>query len=155
PSTAYEYKIRMLNNSGRSRYAPGDNVSTNLVVNTAADTQAPSAPQSRQVSRNTTSSISLSWTPPTNNNGAISHYVIYYGSQSQSTNSSAPSYILTGLPSNTNYTITVKAVDNAGLFSPASNPVTASTTVTGLWYGHSTGAWTSLDQITTWHQPEF
>ncbi len=155
PSTSYEYKIRTLNNSGRSRYAPSDNVNTNLVVSTAADTQPPSTPQNVQVVRNTTNSISLSWAPSTDNNGAIDHYIVYYGSQSQPTSSSEPSHILTGLPSNTDYAITIKAVDKAGLLSAASNQISATTNVTGLWYGHSTGAWTSLDQIETWDQPEF
>ena len=155
PSTTYDYKVRAVNNQGRSRYAPSDNLATNLVVTTQADTQAPTAPQNLKVVRNTTSSISLTWNPSTDNNGAINHYVVYFGSQSRVTSSDEPSYTITGLPINTSYTITVKGVDNAGLFSPASNPVTGTTSVTGLWYGHTTGAWTDLDQITNWNQPEF
>ncbi len=155
PSTTYEYKIRALNNAGRSRYAPDDDRDINLSATTDGDTSAPTAPQNLAVVRNSISSISLSWTASTDNNGAISHYVVYYGSESQVTSSPAPEYTLTGLPSNESFQITVKAVDNAGLFSPASNPIAATTIVTGLWYGHSTGAWTSLDDIDTWTQPEF
>jgi hypothetical protein len=155
PSTTYDYKIRAVNNQGRSRYAPSDNVGTNLVVTTQNDTNAPTAPRNLKVVRNTTSSISLSWTASTDNNGSIRHYVVYYGSQSKATNSDATTYTLTGLPMNASYNITVKAVDNAGLFSPASNQITGTTSVTGLWYGHSTGAWTDLDQITNWDEPEF
>lgn len=155
PSTTYAYKIRALNNTGRSHYAPSDNTATNLAVTTQSDTSAPTAPTNLKVVRNTTSSISLSWTASTDNNGSIQHYVVYYGNQSRATNSSATTYTLTGLPMNTTYNITVRAVDNAGLLSPASNQVTGTTTVTGLWYGHSTGAWTDLDQITIWDKPEF
>lgn len=155
PSTQYAYKIRAVNNQGRSRYAPGDDVGSNLTVTTLNDTNAPSSPTNLRVVRNTISSISLAWTPSTDNNGAINHYVIYYGSQSKATNSSEPSYTLEGLPMNASYTITVKAVDNGGLFSPPSNQVTGTTSVTGLWYGHSTGAWTDLDQITVWNKPEY
>lgn len=155
PSTTYDYKIRMVNNQGRSRYAPGDNVGTNLRVTTMDDTSAPTAPKNLKMVRNTISSISLAWTASTDNNGSISHYVVYYGSQSVATPSDEPSYIIEGLPMNTSYHITVKAVDNAGLFSPASNQITGTTSVTGLWYGHCTGAWTDLDQITNWHEPEF
>lgn len=155
PSTTYEYKIRVVNNQGRSRYAPGDDVETNLQVITQDDTSAPTAPKDLKMVRNTISSISLTWTASTDNNGAVSHYVIYYGSQSAVTPSNETSYILDGLPMNTSYTITVKAVDNAGLFSAASNQITGTTSVTGLWYGHSTGAWTDLDQITNWDEPEF
>lgn len=155
PSTEYDYKIRAVNNSGRSRYAPSDNVDTNVVVTTQNDTDAPSAPANLRVVRNTTSSISLAWDASSDNDGAISHYVIYFGSQSASTGSPSTSFTLTGLPVNTSYNITVKAVDQGGLFSAASNQITGTTTVTGLWYGHSTGAWTDLDQITIWDQPEF
>lgn len=153
PSTIYHYKIRALNNQGRSRYAPSDNVSTNLNVTTAEDTEAPSAPKNLKVTRNSTSSITLSWTAATDNYG-IKHYIVYYGSQSRVTNSPETTYTITGLPINTSYSITVKAVDHAGLVSPASNQVTGTTSVSGLWYGHSTGAWTDLDQITNWDDPE-
>jgi hypothetical protein len=154
PSTTYEYKIRVLNNNGRSRYAPADDVATNLIVTTQSDTQAPTAPRNLKVVRNTINSISLAWTASTDNNG-IKHYVVYYGSQSTATNSTEPSFILDGLPMNSNYNITVKALDHGGLLSPASNQVAGTTSVTGLWYGHSTGAWTDLDQITNWDDPEF
>ena len=154
PSTTYAYKIRALNNNGRSGYAPADNAESNLVVTTQNDTQAPSAPSNLRVVRNTTSSISLTWDAATDNNG-VNHYVVHYGSQSVNTNSSGTSFTLTGLPINASYNITVNAVDNAGLVSPASNAVTGTTSVTGLWYGHSTGAWTDLDLITNWNEPEF
>lgn len=155
PSTAYDYKIRALNNSGRSHYAPSDDVGTNLVVTSQNDTQAPSAPGNLRVVRNTTSSISLAWEASSDNDGAISHYVVYFGSQSRQTGSPATSFTITGLPINTSYNITVKAVDQGGLLSAASNQITGTTTVTGLWYGHSTGAWTDLDAITNWNEPEF
>ncbi len=154
PSTRYEYKTRALNNQGRSRYAPSDNVGTNLAVTTQGDMSAPTAPKNLKVVHNTTSSISLAWTASTDN-GSIKYYVVYYGSQSKITNSPEPSYTITGLPMNSSYNITVKAVDDGGLYSPASNQITGSTTVTGLWYSHSTGAWTDLDQINTWSKPEY
>ena len=155
PSTDYEYKIRAVNNQGRSQYAPGDNIDTNLSVRTAADTEAPTAPTNLKVVRNTTSSITLSWNAATDNNGAIKHYIVYYGNESRATSSPETTYTITGLPINASYSITVKAVDNADLVSPPSNQVTGTTSVTGLWYGHSTGAWTDLDQITNWDKPEF
>lgn len=154
PSTTYDYKIRALNNQGRSHYAPGNDLATNLVVTTAADTEAPSPPTNLKVTKNTTSSITLSWTAATDNNGSIKHYIVYYGSQSVATNSPETSYTITGLPMNTSYSITVKAVDKAGLLSGSSNQVTGTTSVSGLWYGHTTGAWTDLDQITNWTDPE-
>ena len=154
PSTTYEYKVRALNNQGRSRYAPGDDVGNNLNVTTDADTEAPAAPTNLSVTRNTTSSITLSWTAAEDNNGAIKHYIVYFGAESRVTGSPETTYTITGLPINSSYNITVKAVDNADLVSPASNQVTGTTSVQGLWYGHSTGAWTDLDQITNWDDPE-
>lgn len=154
PSTTYDYKIRTLNNQGRSKYAPGDALATNLKVTTQNDTNAPSAPSNLKVVRNTISTISLSWNPSTDANG-VKHYVVYYGSQSKVTGSNEPAYTLTDLPMNTSYNITVKAVDFAGLSSAASNQVNGTTSVKGLWYGHSTGAWTWLDDIDTWEDPEF
>ena len=154
PSTTYSYKIRALNNEGRSGYAPADDLGSNLVVTTQGDTQAPSAPANLRVVRNTTSTISLAWDASTDNNG-VNQYVVHYGSQSINTNSSATAFTLTGLPINASYNITVTAVDHGGLVSAASNAVTGTTSVTGLWYGHSTGAWTDLDLITNWNQPEF
>ena len=154
PATTYDYKIRAVNNQGRSKYAPSDAVATNLKVTTQGDNVAPTAPTNLSVVRNTINSISLSWNASTDSNG-IKNYVVYYGSQSVATPTDATTYTITGLPMNTNYNITVKAVDNANLFSPASNQISATTTVTGLWYGHSTGAWSDLDQITTWNSPEF
>jgi hypothetical protein len=56
---------------------------------------------------------------------------------------------------NTAYNITIVAEDLGGNLSGVSNSVEGSTYVTGLTYGHSTGAWTDLDQITNWNSPEF
>lgn len=153
PSTLYEYKIRAVNNSGRSRYAPGDNLSNNLNVTTGNDSEAPTAPQSLRVVNNTINSISLKWNAATDDTG-LKQYVIYYGSQSVETNSVNTSFTLENLRLNQSYQITVKAEDHAGHLSPPSNAVTGTTSVTGLWYGHSTGAWNDLDEI-NWSQPEF
>jgi hypothetical protein len=49
----------------------------------------------------------------------------------------------------------VRAIDLGGLHSTESNVIMGTTHVTGLTYGHSTGAWNSLDAITTWNTPEF
>lgn len=155
PSMTYDYKLRLVNNQGRTKYAPSDNVNTNLVATTAADTQPPSVPTALRVTRNSTSSISLAWNPSTDNNGSISHYIVHYGSHQISTGSPETEYTITGLPINTSYNITVRAVDNAGLTSGASNQITGSTSVSGLWYGHTTGAWTDLDEINNWDEPEF
>ncbi len=154
PSTTYNYKIRVTDNTGRSKYAPSDLVTTNLVITTDADFVPPTMPQNLTVVSNTINSITLSWTASTDNTG-IKNYVVYYGTDSISTGSSLAKFTLTGLANNTNYSIKVRAVDKGNLYSTASNTVSGGTFVTGLTYGHSTGAWTDLDLITNWNTPEF
>lgn len=154
PSISYQYKIRAVTPTGRSRYAPSDNVNTNLVVTTLPDNEIPATPYNLHVTANTTSTISLAWTASTDNTG-IRQYQVTYGDITTATNSALPQFTITGLPINTAYNITVVAEDLGGNFSAASNTAEGSTYVTGLIYGHSTGAWTDLDQITTWDKPEF
>jgi hypothetical protein len=154
PSVSYDYKIRAITETARSRYAPSDVVKTNLVIKTLADYDAPSAPQNLAVVSNTVSSISLSWTKSTDNTG-IRQYHIAYGPNTIATGTNANTFTLSGLPINVAFNITVKAEDFGGNFSPVSNAVVGSTYISGLTYGHSTGAWTDLDLITNWNSPEF
>ncbi len=154
PSIAYQYKVRAFHGTGRTKYSPGDNVNTNLVITTDADPIAPTAPSNLVVTDNTTSTISLSWTAATDNTG-IRRYHVNYGANTVFTPSAATTFTITGLPMNAAYDISVIAEDFGGNLSPASNSVVGSTYVTGLAYGHATGAWTDLDLITNWNAPEF
>jgi hypothetical protein len=157
PATTYEYKFRAINNSGRSNYVPSDNLTTNFQITTSGDNTAPTAPQNLVVTNNTISSISLSWEAAQDNAG-VKEYIIDYGSGVISTDSAVTSFTITGLPINTVFPITVKAKDFTGLLSQPSNQVTGTTYVTGLFYKHSTGAWSDLDDTTltkTFIHPEF
>jgi hypothetical protein len=154
PSTTYDYKVRAVNNDGRSRYAPSDVVNTNLTITTDPDPIPPTPPQNLTVVSNTDNSVTLSWVAGTDNVG-IRQYIVYYDGGSVATGSTQTTYTVTGLTLNTVYDFTVKTQDLANLLSDASNEVSGNTYVTGLVYGHSTGAWTDLDQITNWNAPEF
>jgi len=154
PSATYNYKIRAVNSTGRSKYAPSDATNTNLVLTTLQDVVSPTAPSNLTVVSNTVNSVSLKWTASTDNTG-IRQYVIFYGSDSVLTGSNQTTFNVTGLTLNTTYSFTVRAIDLGGLHSPASDAVLGTTHVTGLIYGHSTGAWTDLDLITSWNTPEF
>src|SRR5690606_1231562 len=110
PSVAYQYKVRAFSGTGRTKYAPSDNVNTNLVITTHADPIAPTAPSNLVVTENTTSSISLSWTAATDNTG-IRRYHVKYGNNTALTPSAATTYTLTGLPMNAAYNISVVAED--------------------------------------------
>jgi len=154
PSVSYDYKVRAINATSRSKYAPSDSKTINLIVTTDADFTPPTTPTNLHVVSNTDHSISLAWTASTDNTG-IRQYMVYFGTDSIATGSNASTYVLSGLPLNAGYYIKIKAVDLGGLESGISNQVAGFTYVSGLTYGHSTGAWTDLDQITNWNTPEF
>ncbi len=154
PSTTYDYKIRTLAEKSKSNWAPNNNININLVVSTGTDTIPPGPASNVVVTGNTVNSISLSWTAATDN-VKIKRYLISYGANSVATPDASTSFTLTGLPMNVAYNIGVTAEDFSGNFSAPTAPVVGTTYVTGLTYGHSTGAWTDLDLVTVWNTPEF
>lgn len=157
PSTTYQYKIRAVGNSGSSNYVPSNDLAVNYEITTPGDTSPPSSPQDLKVTLNTISSITLSWKPAADNTG-VKSYVITYGNQEISTDTSLTTFTIEGLSANTIYPITVKAKDFAGNISQPSNQIIASTYVVGLFYKHSTGGWEDLDDptlIATFADPEF
>jgi hypothetical protein len=152
PSTMYHYKIRAVSNSGRSNYTPSAS-NEFLVVTTTNDTSAPSVPQNLIATATGINTVTLTWQPSWDNSG-IRRYRINFGTQSIATESAETSYVISSLSLNTLYTFTVSAEDLGGNMSNASNSATANTYVSGLYYEHSTGAWTDLDNI-NWTNPEF
>jgi hypothetical protein len=148
PSTTYSYKIRAVSNTGRSNYTPA---TSDLKVSTGGDSTPPSAPTNLTASATGIKTITLKWTASTDNSG-IKQYRIYYGSTSVATGTAVTTYTISNLNLNTNYTFTVKAEDLGGNLSAASNSASANTYVNGLYYEHSTGAWTDLDEI-NWTAP--
>jgi fibronectin type 3 domain-containing protein len=163
-NTTYQYKVRAVSNSGRSPHAPSDVLNTNLVVSTPADTTPPTAPQNLVVTFFDANNITLTWDAATDNTG-IQQYIVHYGGQSVETNSSQTTYTLTGLTLNTIYPISVVAEDTEDNLSEPSNQVLGNTYVSGLFYGHSTGAWSYIDPTLSaaaednppmqWHTFEF
>jgi hypothetical protein len=151
PSKTYNYKIRAVGASGRSNYTPA---SGNLVVVTSGDSQAPTAPTNLVATQAGIQAIKLTWSGSSDNTG-IRQYRIYYGSQSVVTGSNVTTFTVSNLNLNTNYTFTVKAEDLGGNLSAASNSASSNTYVSGLFYEHSTGAWTDLDEINWTALPEF
>jgi pimeloyl-ACP methyl ester carboxylesterase len=145
PASTYHYKIRAVNNNGRSNYTPAAS-NAFLVINTNGDATPPTAPQNVIAKTVAINTIKLTWNASTDNSG-IKQYRIYYGAQSVVTGSTQTSHTITGLTLNTTYTFTVKAEDLGGNLSPASNEATANTYVSGLYYEHSTGSFTDLDNI--------
>lgn len=89
------------------------------------DTQAPTAPGGPTVTGTTASSVSLSWSPASDNVG-VTGYDVYRGSQLAGS-VTGTSFTDSGLSASTAYSYTVKARDAAGNVSPASAAVTATT----------------------------
>jgi hypothetical protein len=153
PNTTYHYKIRAVSTTARSNYNPSSSTQY-LVVTTATETIPPSIPQTLTAATAAIGSIKLDWKASTDNSG-IKQYKIYYNGNTVNTGSTAITYTLNDLPINQQYSFTVKAEDLAGNLSGASNAATGSTYVSGLYYEHSTGAWSTLDQINWNGVPEF
>jgi Prolyl oligopeptidase family/PA14 domain/Fibronectin type III domain len=152
PSSTYHFKIRAVAKSSRSNYTPSAATSY-LVVTTGGDGTAPSTPGNLTVQQTGVGQLTLKWTASTDNTG-IKEYVVTYGTTNVNTGSSSTTYVLSGLPVNRNYSITVKARDLGGNLSAASSAVAGTTYIEGLFYRHSTGAWTSIDAI-NWSVAEF
>jgi bacillolysin len=158
PNTAYTIFVR-------ARDAAGNTSQSNaLSVTTLADTQAPTAPTLSSPSK-TTSSISLSWTASTDNVSVAGYDVYVNNVKSNTANITGTTYAVTGLASNTAYTLFVRARDAAGnsaqsntLSVTTSAPVvethigsyyfpsnldgwTSTSVANGLWTNNSALAW--------------
>lgn len=145
PNSTYQYKIRAVGPTGRSNYTPAAS-NQFLIVRTGDDNQNPTTPTSLVATTTAIGEIALKWNPSTDNTG-IREYVIYFGSSSRNTGSNASRFVLTNMPINENYTFTVRARDLGGNLSAASNSSAANTYVEGLYYKHSTGAFSDIDLI--------
>ncbi|WP_339248780.1 discoidin domain-containing protein [Paenibacillus sp. FSL R10-2796] len=94
----------------------------------AADTQAPSDPTNLTATATSSSQISLSWTPSTDNVGVTGYRVLRGGLEVGTPTDT--SFSDTGLTAATAYSYTVKAVDAAGNLSANSNTAIANTNPT-------------------------
>lgn len=130
PNTTYYYRLRATNTTQRSDYT------TQLAVTISTDTEPPTPPQNLVVSTNTVNSVTLSWSPSTDNGGVQAYYV-YNGTTPIATGSNNTSYTVTGLAPNSNFAFTVRAVDFNGNYSEPSSQLMATTVVTGLTYSHT------------------
>ncbi|MFD0588107.1 fibronectin type III domain-containing protein [Paenibacillus sp. GCM10027627] len=90
------------------------------------DMTPPTAPANLSVTAVYARAIYLSWSPATDNVG-VTGYTVSYGTNS--VNVTGTTAMIMGLAPNTEYTFTVKAKDQAGNVSAASNAVTQRTTM--------------------------
>src|SRR5438874_1018253 len=94
-----------------------------------ADTTAPTTPSGVAASALTSSSLTLSWSPATDNVGVTGYRVYRNGTLAASPSGTSAS--ITGLSAATTYSFTVSAVDAAGNASALSAPLSATTPGTG------------------------
>jgi len=145
PSMTYQYKGRAVRNTGRSEYTPAP-LNEGVIVETALDTEVPSAPTELFAESIGVEKIRLTWKPSTDNT-RIREYVVTINGDTLNTGTADTTFMLTELPPNMNYEINVKAMDLSRNLSAASNTVEMSTHFSGLYYEHTTGSWISLDSI--------
>ncbi len=112
---------------------------------TPVDTEAPTAPSSLSYSNVTETSVNLSWTASTDNIGVTGYDIYKDGSLLAS--SSGTSYNATGLAASTPYSFYVKAKDEAGNISTASNTVNITTNSNTVTYCTTQGNNSSYEWI--------
>ncbi|NLR69110.1 cadherin-like domain-containing protein [Chitinophaga varians] len=143
PNTKYYYIIRPVNNNGA---AP---VSAEVNATTMVDSQPPTAPTNLTITGSTSSSVSLSWSPSTDDVGVDKYDIYVNGAKSYTVNSDQTTFLVSGLSARTMYAFTVKARDLTGNVSNASNQVTASTVQKGLNYKYYNGTFSTLPNFST------
>lgn len=94
---------------------------------TSTDTTAPTAPSGLSATAVSPTQINLAWTASTDSGGAgLDRYIIYRGG-AEIGRTTAVTYSDNGLTPQTSYSYYVKAIDNAGNVSAASNTASATT----------------------------
>src|SRR5690606_13203244 len=110
------------------------------------DTQAPSTPIDLTADHSPIGTLNLRWSPANDDTGVL-EYVIHVGDSTLHTGSEAPRYTITDVALNRTYTLSVRARDRAGNVSAPCIAVRVNTYVSGLYYTHGRGNYTSLDDI--------
>jgi predicted esterase len=152
PSSTYQYKIRAVGTQGRSNYTPSAS-NQYLTITTQGDHAPPTAPTNVVASATGIREITLQWQASGDNTG-IRYYQVFFNDDTVQTPNASTTFRLTNLDLNTEYSFYIKAVDLGENESPSSNIATAHTYVNGLYYEHSTGGWSDLDNI-NWNVAEF
>lgn len=122
-NTSYAFTVTARDAAGN---ISGASNTANVTTQTAADTQAPTAPTNLAATGTTTTNTNLAWTASTDNVGVTGYTILQNGTSIGTTNV-ATTFNVTGLTQNTSYAFTVTARDAAGNISPASNTANVTT----------------------------
>lgn len=150
-NTSYTFTVKAKDAAGNISSASNALTATTAEAG-GGDTQVPTAPANLNVSATTSSAVTLTWTPSSDNVG-VTGYDVYQGN-SVVTTVTATTATVTGLAANTAYTFKVTAKDAAGNVSAASAVVQATTlpnnsggsgtlpkhTLTGYWHNFINGS---------------
>jgi chitodextrinase len=139
PQKTYYYKARAVSQYGLSEFTPIVSVAT------SGDAEAPTAPQNLVASNISHTSATISWDASTDNSG-VKHYEIYVNGVLKGTSEIA-AFTLTELLPTTEYTVTVKAVDQNNNKSAFSNALVFSTSTAAMFYSRASG---NLSDLTSW-----
>ncbi|XP_077420108.1 neogenin 1a isoform X3 [Vanacampus margaritifer] len=112
PDTKYRFRVVAHNINGQGESSAG------LKVATQAEVQVPGPAPNLQATSNTPTSVTLSWDKPLTGNGEVLTYKLYYTDKSigneQDVDVDGPSYTMTGLKKNTQYSFRVVANNKHG-----------------------------------------
>lgn len=143
PNTNYYFKVRGITNTGVSAFTNEANAQT------LSDIIPPTSPSNLQVTDVTSTSVSLSWSPATDNVGVTKYELYINGVKSYVTTQTQ--FLVPNLVTNTNYIFRVRALDLSGNVSPFSNQVAVKPSF-GLNFRHYTHTGT-LNNLPDFNNP--
>jgi chitinase len=120
--TPYAFTVKARDAAGNVSQA-SNQITVLLAV--AQDTTPPTAPANLTAPQVTSSSIGLTWTASSDDVGVVVYQVQVNGNLAATVTS--PSATVTGLSPSTSYSVTATALDAAGNRSPASAPLSVTT----------------------------
>jgi chitodextrinase len=106
------YSLSVLAYDAAGNVSPSQGAATATTAACPGDTSPPTAPTNVQVGSPTAQSLTLTWSPSTDNTG-VAGYSVYLGG-SLAGQTSSTTYTVSGLTCGTSYTLGVKATDAAG-----------------------------------------
>ncbi|MBO1101058.1 fibronectin type III domain-containing protein [Enterococcus hirae] len=124
--TTYTYEVRAVDQAGNVSVA-SNAVTARTIM---ASSSPPAAPLNLRIDDVTTNSVSLSWEEAIDDVGVTGYHVYRDDQLVQTLSGTDLTYIDTGLMEDTTYTYKIRAVDQAGNLSEASNAVKARTKMT-------------------------
>jgi chitodextrinase len=139
PQKTYYYKARAVSQVGLSEFTAVVSAST------GGDAEPPSVPQNLAATNISHTSATISWEASTDN-GEVQYYEVYQNGALKGT-SELTAFTLTELLPTTQYTVTVKAVDQNNNKSDFSAALVFSTSTAAIFYSKSTG---NLNDIASW-----